>query len=98
MPIPVEVSTFGLTHTERRIRDLGGTTTVRRGPDGSLVLTDGGNAIVDCHFTNLDDPAALDVQLQCLPGVLDTGLFLGLCDVLIVGTDDGVATFEAGGG
>jgi ribose 5-phosphate isomerase A len=97
MPIPVEVSTFGLAHTERRIRELGGTTAIRRKPDGSLALTDGGNAIIDCHFPSLDDPAALDVRLQCLPGVLDTGLFLGLCDVLIVGTATGVETVEAAG-
>ncbi len=94
MPIPVEVSTFGLAHTERHIRELGGTTAIRRAPDSSLVLTDGGNAIVDCHFPDLDDPAALDARLQCLAGVLDTGLFVGLCDLLIVGTLDDVETLE----
>lgn len=94
MPIPVEVSTFGLAHTERHIRKLGGSTAIRRSSDGSLVLTDGDNAIVDCRFPNLDDPATLDARLQCLAGVLDTGLFLGLCDVLIVGNPDGVEIVE----
>lgn len=94
MPIPVEVSTFGLLHTERRIRGLGGETTIRRGPDGQLVQTDGGNAIIDCRFGELDDPEALDGRLQRLAGVLDTGLFIGLCDTLITADAQGVETIE----
>jgi ribose 5-phosphate isomerase A len=96
MPIPVEASTFGLLHTERRIRGLGGSTTIRRGPDGALILTDGGNALIDCRFAELDDPALLDQRLQCVSGVLDTGLFIGLCDTLIVGTAEGVEVIETG--
>jgi ribose 5-phosphate isomerase A len=78
MPIPVQVSTFGLAHTYRRIRALGASTTIRRAPDGSLILPDGGNAVIDCRIADLDDPARLDQCLQWLPGVLDTGLFIGL--------------------
>lgn len=96
MPIPVEVSTFGLLHTERRIRAIGGTTTIRRDPQGAPFLTDGGNAIIDCRFPDLEDPAAMDRSLQCLAGVLDTGLFIGFCDTLIVGQDEGVETVETG--
>jgi ribose 5-phosphate isomerase A len=96
MPIPVEVSSFGLAHTERHIRELGAATTVRRNADGAQYVTDGGNAIIDCRFADLDDPAALDGRLQRLAGVLDTGLFIGLCDILIVGTADGVETIQTG--
>jgi ribose 5-phosphate isomerase A len=94
MPVPVEVSPFGLGHTERHIRDLGAVTTLRRNADGTPYVTDGGNVIIDCRFADLDDPAALDGRLQCLSGVLDTGLFIGLCDILIVGTADGVETIH----
>ncbi len=95
MPIPVEVSAFGLAHTERHIRAIGALTTVRRGLDGVPNVTDGGNAIIDCRFVDVEDPGSLDRRLQCLPGVLDTGLFIDLCDTLIVGTADGVDTIEA---
>lgn len=94
MPIPVEVSPIGSRHTERRLQKLGATTTIRRLADGSPYLTDGGNEIVDCRFATVDDPAALDRRLQCLAGVLETGLFLDLCDTLIVGTAAGVERFE----
>jgi ribose 5-phosphate isomerase A len=95
-PIPVEVSRYGLLHTARRIRALGGSTTIRRAPDGAPTLTDGGNAVIDCLFVDSDDPALLDQRLQCLSGVLDTGLFIDLCDTLIVGTAEGVEVIETG--
>jgi ribose 5-phosphate isomerase A len=88
MPLPVEVSGFGLRHTEREIRAIGAETEVRRNPDGSTYLTDGGNPIIDCRFASIDDPAALDQQLRRVTGVFETGLFLGLCDLLIVGHPD----------
>jgi ribose 5-phosphate isomerase A len=93
MPIPVEVSRIGVKHTERRLQQLGASTTIRRHADGSPYLTDGGNQIVDCKFVAVDDPNALDNQLQCVAGVLETGLFLDLCDTLIVGTNAGVERF-----
>ncbi len=94
MPVPVEASTFGLLHTERHIRELGGVTTIRRVAGGPLVFTDGGNAVIDCQFAELDDPELLDERLQRMAGVLDTGLFIGLCDTLIIGTAAGVAVIE----
>ncbi len=95
-PIPVEVSTFGLIHTEQRIKNLGASTTVRLAGDGSIALTDGGNAIIDCRFSPAAEIESLDAQLQCLPGVLDTGLFIGLCDTLIVGSSQGVEIIQTG--
>lgn len=85
MPLPVEVCGFGLRHTERAIRALGAETEVRRNPDGSSYVTDGGNLIIDCRFASIDDPAALEQRLRRVAGVFETGLFLGLCDLLIVG-------------
>jgi ribose 5-phosphate isomerase A len=89
MPIPVEVSQVGAKHTERRLQQLGASTTIRRNVDGSTYLTDGSNQIVDCKFAAVDDPNGLDKQIQCIAGVLETGLFLDLCDTLIVGTKSG---------
>lgn len=88
-PIPIEVSDVGLNHTERRLRNLGARTQIRRLPDGTIARTDGGNAIIDCHFDEIPDPDELDSRLQSIVGVLETGLFLGLCDLLVVGSADG---------
>ena len=62
---------------------------------GRSPLTDGGNAIIDCHFEVIADPEDLDLRLQSVVGVLETGLFLGLCDLLVVGTADGVEQIAA---
>jgi ribose 5-phosphate isomerase A len=93
-PIPAEVSAIGVKHTERRLQRLGAATTIRRRGDGSSYSTDGGNEIIDCRFTALDDPVALDRRLQCMAGVLETGLFIDLCDTLFIGTADGVERVE----
>jgi len=87
-PLPVEACFFGLRHTERKLRDLGATTSIRSQADGSPYRTDGGNAIIDCRFDPIDDPADLDGRLRQIVGVFETGLFVGLCDLLIVGYAD----------
>jgi ribose 5-phosphate isomerase A len=96
-PIPVEVSTFGMKHTERLLQNLGASTSIRHGADGLPTVTDGGNAIVDCRFPAMTDPSSLDCQLQSVVGVLETGLFIGLCDLLIGATNEGVQTIASGG-
>ena len=95
-PVPVEVSSIGVKHTERHLQQLDCSTTIRPGSDGSLYKTDGGNMIIDCNFGLIDDPESLDRELQCIAGVLDTGFFIGLCDTLIVGTEAGVDQIESG--
>jgi ribose 5-phosphate isomerase A len=92
--VPVEVSRMGVKHIERRLQRLGAETELRRNADGLSFVTDGGNLIIDCLFPGIDDPADLDARLKSVVGVFETGLFLGLCDVLIVGKADGVEQIE----
>jgi ribose 5-phosphate isomerase A len=96
-PVPLEVSPFGLAHTERALRALGALTKLRMTVDGSQpYATDGGNRIIDARFERgIDDPATLDAHLKAVPGVFETGLFLGLCDALIVGRAEGARLIEA---
>jgi ribose 5-phosphate isomerase A len=95
MPIPVEVSRFGLRHTEGHLREFGAATTFRVRADGQPYITDGGNTIIDCRFAQIDDVAALARGLKSIAGVFETGLFLGLCDLLIAGYPDRVERIES---
>jgi ribose 5-phosphate isomerase A len=95
-PVPVEVSPIGLRHLAARLRELGAEPKLRERPDGSPYVTDGGNKILDCYFESIDDPAGLDAALKQTVGVFETGLFIGLCDLLMVGLDDRVESFESG--
>jgi ribose 5-phosphate isomerase A len=96
-PIPVEVSAVGWRHVALRLRELGAETVPRLRPDGTPFVTDGGNRIIDCWFPPSDDLSRIDCLLQKTVGVFETGLFLNLCDVLIVGHSDRVEVIEQAG-
>lgn len=92
-PVPVEVSAVGARHVLRRLEAQGAAAELRRRTDGGLYVTDGGNRIIDCRFPPADDPEGVDLLLQRTIGVFETGLFIGLCDLLVVGHEDHVETF-----
>jgi ribose 5-phosphate isomerase A len=94
--VPVEVSPVGIKYTELRLQELGAGTSIRRRDDGSPFLTDGMNAIIDCRFPAIDDPDDLDTRLHRTVGVFESGLFVGLCDTLLVGTESGVDRLDSG--
>ena len=94
-PVPVEVSPIGVKHLVHRLRDLGAEPVIRLRADGSRYQTDGGNLIIDCRFASLPDPAALDHSLKSTVGVFETGLFIGLCDLVVVGHEDRVEQIES---
>jgi ribose 5-phosphate isomerase A len=88
--LPVEVLEFAVPLCERRLRDLG----CRPVPylqGGRLFLTDNGNPILDCDVGPLPDPQQLEQAIRAIPGVVGTGLFLGMASRVLVGAPD---TFE----
>jgi len=92
-PLPIEVLPFSATPAADRVEKLGASVALRRGKLGP-VTTDNGNFILDADFGPMDDPAGLERELKSIPGVLETGLFLGYADVAYVGTPDGVRKME----
>jgi len=89
--LPVEVVPFALPSVARRIAALGCEPVERRAGSASF-RTDNGNAILDCRFAEgITDPEALDRALRSIPGIVETGLFLGLAHTRIVGRTDGSA-------
>ena len=102
-PLPVEVVRFGLASTRQMIEalasDIGceGPITLRLKSDGQPFTTDSGNVILDCAFGRLPDPEALDDVLRQIPGVVENGLFLGICDTAILAGPDGIEVIEAAG-
>jgi ribose 5-phosphate isomerase A len=82
--LPVEVVPFALPLCERRLRDLQCPPTLYR-ENGQAILSDNGNCILDCAIGPLDDPAALDRDIRAIPGVVDTGLFLDMAHVVLIG-------------
>ncbi len=88
-PLPVEIMPFGWGSTARLIEKLGIKAVIRR-RDGDLFRTEGGHYILDLHVERIEDPVALEGMLNLIPGIVETGLFVGKTDVLVVGTPQGV--------
>jgi ribose 5-phosphate isomerase A len=92
-PLPIEVNPFGLEATRRLVEKAcgGAEVKLRRKGDGSPVMTDGGHLILDARMGRIDDPEALDLALHRVPGVVEHGLFIGLCSAAYLASPDGVA-------
>ncbi len=94
-PIPVEVLPFALSTVVARVEELGGKAVLREGKRKvGPVVTDNGNFILDVKFGAVDDLTKLDVAVKSIPGVLETGLFLGMADVVYLGKQDGVVRLK----
>lgn len=99
-PLPLEVTPFGLGATERAVaalmRGMGtdGTAKLRRGPGGEPVVTDGGHYVLDAFFGRISAPKALANALSDIPGVLEHGLFIGLCRRAYVAGEGGVVALD----
>jgi ribose 5-phosphate isomerase A len=81
--LPVEVVPFGVPFARRRLGELGYTAAVRS-RDGAPVVTDNGHLILDCAVGSIADPAALDATVRAIPGVVGTGLFVGMAHAVMV--------------
>jgi ribose 5-phosphate isomerase A len=91
-PLPIEVVPFGWGSTAREIERLTHSRVVLRERDGVPFKTEAGNLIVDVHLERIDRPKDLEAALNLIPGVVETGLFVGRTDLLIVGTPHGTET------
>ncbi|HZZ42021.1 MAG TPA: ribose-5-phosphate isomerase RpiA [Tepidisphaeraceae bacterium] len=89
-PLPVEVVPFCHESHVAFFRSLGGEPVLRMNFDGTPFLTDNHNFIYDTRFARINDPAALDVALKHRAGIVEHGLFIGLANVVLIGTENGV--------
>lgn len=87
--LPVEVLPFGWKPSSHALEALGCQAHLRKGPSGETFVTDNGNFILDCRFSGIDDPAGLEAEIDRIPGVIESGLFVGLADKLVIGYEDG---------
>jgi ribose 5-phosphate isomerase A len=84
-PVPVEVVPFGWRTQLARFEDAGAQPALRLTAAGEPFLTDGGHYIVDCAFAGgIADAGGLEARLRAAPGVVETGLFLGMASAVVV--------------
>jgi ribose 5-phosphate isomerase A len=88
-PVPLEVLPFAHLQTRRLLEAHG--RPVRRERAGKPWITDAGNFIYDLATGPIADPAALDRALKSIPGVVETGLFVGRANLVIVAGESGIS-------
>ncbi|APX89319.1 ribose 5-phosphate isomerase A [Brevirhabdus pacifica] len=94
-PLPVEVIKFGWQTTKLLIEEtlinmdvMGRECSLRMNVDEPYI-TDEGNYILDLHLRRIAKPSQLSLVLNQIPGVVENGLFIDICDVLVIGHQDG---------
>lgn len=94
-PVPVEALPFSLPTVLSKVLEMGGRPVLRegRGKVGPVV-TDNGNFIVDVDFGVINAPKELNSRLNLIPGVVETGLFIEMANIIYVGKPSSVEKLE----
>ncbi len=94
-PLPVEVIPFGWQTSKTLIEEmltgmdvLGNSASLRMNGDAPFV-TDEGNHILDLHLNRIGNARQLSLVLNQVPGVVENGLFIDICDAVVIGYGDG---------
>lgn len=94
--LPVEVLPFAAEFCEAQLRKLGLKPQLRMNGDGREFISDNGNLVLNCGVKRISNPARLERDLRATPGVVGTGLFIGMADVVLVASAEGkVSTLRA---
>ena len=94
-PLPIEVLGFGLKSTQNQIasllatQDVAGRDITMRMAGDAPFMTDEGNYILDLHLGRIVNPTKLAIALNQVPGVVENGLFINICDLVVLGASDG---------
>jgi ribose 5-phosphate isomerase A len=80
------------------VKRLGGSTTLRESASGKIgpIISDNGNFLMDAHFDSIGDAARLNLALLQIPGVVETGLFIGMAQRVYFGEAETVKVWNAG--
>ncbi|MEZ5869146.1 MAG: ribose-5-phosphate isomerase RpiA [Defluviimonas denitrificans] len=94
-PLPVEVVPFGWQTSKALIEEmlvsldvLGREVTLRMKGDVPFT-SDEGNRILDLHLGRIGNARQLALVLNQVPGVVENGLFIDICDRVVIGHGDG---------
>ena len=91
-PLPIEVVKFGWSSVKKVLEEFNCEVRLREVMHGEPFITDNGNYILDCEFERIDNTEELEKELNCIPGIVENGLFIGLADEVIVGSKQGIMT------
>tara|TARA_A100001234_G_C12451446_1_gene311216 strand:- start:81 stop:653 length:573 start_codon:yes stop_codon:yes gene_type:complete len=90
--LPIEVLPFEWKRTADRVAEICPGPVVRRGRDDPFI-SDNGGYILDCSFgPTITNPRELESTLLDIAGVVEVGLFVAICDAVVMAAKGGVLT------
>jgi ribose 5-phosphate isomerase A len=92
-PLPVEVVKFGAERLYNAFNKMNFHPQFRM-KDGKRFATDGDHFIIDLKLNVIEDAIDLNEKLKKITGVVETGLFCGITDIVIAGNPDGTVTLK----
>ncbi len=87
--LPIEVIPCASNYVSREITKLGLKPVIRKISNGSEYVSDNGNCVLDCAVDKISNPARLERALLAIPGIVGTGLFVGMTDMVLVAMHNG---------
>jgi len=88
--VPIEIIPIAQVPLMKKFEKLGGKPILRMAiAKAGPLITDNGNFIIDVDFGIIDDPKELDKKILSIPGVVDTGFFIGMTSRAYIGQKDG---------
>jgi len=92
-PVPVEVVPEARINVTQALEGIGAEVTLREAVrKAGPVITDHGNLLLDIRFREVVDPAALEAELNRIPGVVENGFFTGPAHIV-----SSTSSFGSGG-
>ena len=94
-PIPLEVLPFAVSTVTSKLKNMSEEIGLRKAKEKiGPIVTDNGNFILDVNFGPVENPEELNSQLKSIPGIIETGLFINMADIIYVGKQTTVQKLE----
>ena len=92
--LPVEIIPFGWELTRLAVSKYCPIVNLKLAAHGEPIITDSGNYLLNCQISMIEDANRLDKELKVITGVVETGLFVNMTNLVIVAKQDGIVKLQ----
>jgi ribose 5-phosphate isomerase A len=93
-PLPLEIVPFGWELTKQIVSQHGCDAELKLDSNNNVIITDSGHYVLHCQFAKIENARKLDKDLKLITGVVETGLFVNMADLVIMAKQSGVVTLQ----
>ncbi len=93
-PLPIEIVPFGWELTKEIVCQYGCSAELKLDSKHKPLITDSGHYLLNCQFVKIENARKLDKDLKLITGVIETGLFVNMTDLVIVAKQSGIVILQ----